>query len=107
VAREAKKCRACGEWVVRTSAGPAPAFLRLLGWVWIGLSLVAATGLWYVGYAARLWVLVRAVDPVVTPLVLDLARYALVAVVLLQGITFGVGLTVLAGLAPRRPRWWT
>jgi hypothetical protein len=106
IAREAKKCRTCGEWVVHTSSGAAAALLRLLGWLWVGLALFAAAGLWYVGSAVRLWVLVRSVDPAVTPLVLDVILYALVAIVLLQGLTFGVGLATLAELVPRRPRWW-
>ena len=107
IAREAKKCRTCGEWVVRTSSGAAAVLLRLVGWLWAGLSLVAAAALWYVGSVVRLWVLVRSVDPAVTPLVLDVILYGLVAVVVLQGLTFGVGLAALAELVPRRPRWWT
>jgi len=107
IAREAKKCRACGEWVVRTSPGAAAALLRLLGWLWVGLSLLAGAGLWYLGSVVRLWVLVRSVDPAVTPLMLDVILYGLVAVVLLQGLTFGVGLAALADLVPRRPRWWS
>jgi len=107
LAREAKKCRACGEWVVRTSAGAAAALLRLLAWLWVGLSLLAAAGLWSAGTAVRLRVLTRAVDPVVTPLVLDVVLYGLVAILLLQGLAVGATLGVLAGLAPRRPRWWT
>jgi len=55
----------------------------------------------------RLRVLTRAVDPVVTPLVLDVVLYGLVAILLLQGLAVGATLGVLAGLAPRRPRWWT
>ena len=107
IAREAKKCRVCGEWVVRTSSGAAAALLRLLGWLWVGLSLLAGAGLWYVGSAVRLWVLVRSVDPAVTPLVLDVILYGLVGMVLLQGLTFGVGLAAIAELVPRRPRWWS
>jgi len=107
IAREAKKCRVCGEWVVRTSPGAAATLLRMLGWLWVGLSLVAGAGLWYVGSVVRLWVLVRSVDPAVTPLVLDVVLYGLVAIVLLQGLTFGVGLAALAELVPRRPRWWS
>lgn len=106
-AREAKKCYACGEWIVRTSAGVAAATLRLLGVLWVGLTVLAAVALWGAGRAAKLWVLLRAVDPIITPLAFDLALYALLAVLLLQGLTVGVGLAVLARLAPRRPRWWS
>lgn len=107
VPREAKKCRACGEWLVRTSAGAAPAALRALGWLWMGLTLLAAGGLWAAGRAARFWILLRATDPTISPVALDAALYGLVALVLLQGLTVGVSLSVLARLAPRRPRWWT
>jgi len=105
--QEAKKCRACGEWLVRTSAGAAPAALRLLGWLWVGLTLLAAGGLWAAGRAARFWILLRATDPAISPLALDVALYGLLALVLLQGLTVGVALSVLSRLAPRRPRWWT
>ena len=105
--REAKKCHACGEWMVRTSAGAAAATLRLLGVLWVALTLLAAAALWGLGRAVKLWVLLRAVDPIVTPLAFDLAVYALLAMLLLQGLTVGVGLAVLARLAPRRPRWWS
>ena len=104
---EAKKCGACGEWVVGTSGGVAAALLRLLAWGWGGASLLAAAGLWYGGSLVRAWLVARAVDPVVAPIVLTLVLYGLVAIVLLQGLTVAVGLTVVAGLAPRRPRWWT
>jgi hypothetical protein len=107
IAREAKKCRTCGEWVVGTSSGAAAALLRMLGWLWVGLSLFAGAGLWYVGSVVRLWVLVRSVDPAVTPLVLDVILYGLVSIVLLQGLTFGVALAALADRVPRRPRWWS
>jgi len=107
LARGAKKCRTCGEWVVRVSVGGGAALLRLVGWLWIILSVVAAAGVWYVGSVVRLWVLVRAVDPALTPLILDVVRYGLAGAVLLHGLTFGVTLRVIADLAPRRPRWWT
>jgi hypothetical protein len=105
--REAKKCGACGEWVVRTSSGAAAALLRLLGWSWVGVTLLAATGLWYGGRAARYWVLMRDVDPMITPFLVDVARFGLLALVLLQGLTVGLGLVVLARSAPRRPHWWS
>ncbi|MEJ7811965.1 MAG: hypothetical protein WKG32_16250 [Gemmatimonadaceae bacterium] len=107
LASDAKKCRACGEWAVRTSAGAAAALLRLVGWVWTVLSIVAAAGVWYLGGAIRDGVLSRGVDPVATPFALEIARVALAAIVLLQGLAFGLGLTVLARLAPRRPVWWS
>ena len=107
VPREAKKCRACGEWLVRTSAGIAAPLLRLLGWVWATLSCVVAATLWYVGGAIRTQLLMSSADEFLTPLGLDVAVYALVALVLLQGLTFGIGLNVLARLAPRRPYWWS
>ena len=106
-AREAKKCYACGEWIVRTSAGLAAATLRLLGVLWVGLTALAAVALWGAGRAVKLWVLLRAVDPIITPLAFDLALYALLAVLILQGLTVGVALAVLARMAPRRPRWWS
>jgi hypothetical protein len=107
VRAEATKCAACGEWLVRTSTGMAAALLRLLASVWLSASAVGAAALWYAGSAARMWLVARAVDPVVTPVVLDLVLYGVVGFVLLQGLTVAVGLTVFAGLTPRRPRWWT
>jgi hypothetical protein len=107
LARDARKCRACGEWVVRTSAGAAPALLRIVGWLWVAGSLLAAAGIWRVGSSLRLALLLRDVDPAVSPVALDLVLYALVGLVVLQGLTIGLGAGVLARLAPRRPRWWT
>lgn len=103
----ARKCSACGEWAVGTSGGLAAALLRLLGWVWGGGSLALAAVLWYAGDALRVWLVARAVDPVLTPLVLALLLHGLVALVVIQGLTVGVALCVLARLAPRRPRWWS
>jgi hypothetical protein len=105
--REARKCRACGEWVVRTSAGTAPALLRVVGWLWVGGSLLAGGAIWIVGRSLRFALLLRDVDPAVTPVVFDVVLYGLVGVVVLQGVTIGLGAGVLARLAPRRPRWWT
>lgn len=103
----AKKCSGCGEWVVRTSAGPSAALLRLLGWCWGGVALVAGASAWYAGTAARAWVVARSVETPVPILVLDLAVYALVALVVLQGVTVAVGVGALANVMPRRPRWWS
>jgi hypothetical protein len=107
LAPAAKKCRWCGEWLVRTSAGLAPPLLRLLAWLWAGMSLAGAAGVWYGGALVRNWVVAQAVEPVVALVVVDLVRYALVVLVALQGVTFATGLAVVASLAPRRPRWWT
>ncbi len=107
VPREAKKCRACGEWLVRTSSGIAAPLLRLLGWLWAALSCVAAATLWYIGSAIRTQFVMMSADQYLTPLGLDVALYAIVVVVLLQGLTVGIGLNVLARLVPRRPYWWT
>lgn len=104
---EAKKCGACGEWVVGTSGGVAAALLRLLALGWGGASLLVAAGLWYGGSLVRAWLVARAVDPVVAPVVVTVVLYGLVVIVILQGLTVAVGLNVVAGLAPRRPRWWT
>ena len=103
----AKKCRSCGEWVVHTSGGVPAALLRLLALSWALLSTVAAGGVWLAGSALRTWLVARAVDPVMTPVVLTALLWALVAAVLLQGLTVGAALAALAGLLPRRPRWWS
>ena len=107
VPREAKKCRACGEWLVRTSAGIAAPLLRLLGWVWGTLSCAAAATMWYIGSAIRAQMVMLSADQFLTPLGLDVAVYAIVLLVLLQGLTVGIGLNVLARLVPRRPYWWS
>ena len=107
VPTEARKCRACGEWLVPTSGGVAAALLRVLGWSWAGVSCLAAAVLWYLAGAVRTALLLGDADRWLTPLGLDVARWALVALVALQGVTVGVGLHVVAGMAPRRPRWWT
>jgi hypothetical protein len=107
VPREAKKCRACGEWLVRTSSGIAAPLLRLLGWVWAVLSCVAAATLWYIGSAIRTQMVMMSADQYLTPLGLDVAVYAIVLLVLLQGLTVGIGVNVLARLVPRRPYWWS
>ena len=46
IPREAKKCRACGEWVVRTSGGVIAGMLRLSGIAWAIGTLLVAAGLW-------------------------------------------------------------
>ena len=104
---QAKKCYACGEWIVGTSAGFAAALLRLLGWTWALLSCFTGATIWYVGGAIRDQLICRGAGEYLTPFGVDLAVWAIVATVLLQGFTVGVGLNVLARLAPRRPRWWS
>jgi hypothetical protein len=106
IPREAKKCRTCGEWVVRTSGGLAAAALRLLALLWTALTVLAAAGLWTLGQGVRRWVWLHAVDPTITPQVVDIVLYALIALVLLKGLMVSVGLGVIARLSPRRPRWW-
>jgi hypothetical protein len=101
---EAKKCRTCGEWVVGTSTGAASAGLRLLAFLWAGLTILAAGGLWTVGQGIRRWVWLHAVNPDITPQLVDLALYALLALVVLKGLTVSVSLGLIARLAPRRPR---
>jgi hypothetical protein len=105
--REAKKCRACGEWLVATSSGIAAPLLRLLGWVWALLSAVVAATAWYVGSAIRAQLIMFDADEFLTPLGIDVAVYAIVVLVALQGMTVGIGLNVLARLVPRRPYWWS
>jgi hypothetical protein len=107
VPREAKKCRACGEWVVRTSGGLSAALLRLLALLWAGLTALAALGLWTVGQGIRRWVWLHATDPAITPQVVDLALYTVIAIVLLKGSMVSVGLGLMARLSPRRPAWWS
>jgi hypothetical protein len=107
VAREAKKCRACGEWVVSTSTGLAAAALRLLGLLWAALTLLGALGLWSLGQGIRRWVWMHAVDPEITPYLVDMVLYVLIAAMVLKGLMLSVGLGMIARLSPRRPRWWT
>jgi hypothetical protein len=49
----------------------------------------------------------HAVDPAITPQVVNLLLYGVIGVVLLKGMMVSVGLGLLARLAPQRPRWWT
>lgn len=107
IPKEAKKCRACAEWVVGTSGGIAAALLRLLAVGWAVLTVLAAVGLWSIGQGILRWVWLHSVDPAITPQVVNLLLYGIVAVVLLKGLMVSVGLGLLARLAPRRPRWWT
>ena len=102
---DARKCGKCGEWVVRTSRGPAAALLRAVGVLWIALSALVALALWRVAIAARARLLATYVDEnFVAPRVIDPILGALVLLVLLLGLTFGLALVVLAGRSPRRPR---
>lgn len=101
---DARKCRHCGEWVVRTSRGAAAAILRLFGWCWTGGSLLAAALLWHV---ATLWQARQVLgvdDTNLPPAVLSALGYGGVALIAIQGIVLGLGLVVFGGLAPRRPR---
>ena len=107
IPREAKKCRACAEWVVGTSGGVAAAMLRLLAVLWAAVTVLAAGGLWTLGQGIVRWVWMHAVDQAITPQVVNLLLYAVIAVVVLKGLMVSVGLALLARLAPHRPRWWT
>jgi hypothetical protein len=107
IPREAKKCRTCGEWVVGTSGGFAAAALRLLALIWAAITVLAGVGLWTLGQGVRRWVWLHAVDPTITPQVVDIALYALIAVVMLKGFMVSLGLAMIARLSPRRPRWWS
>jgi hypothetical protein len=107
IPRESRKCRTCGEWVVGTSGGLGAVALRLLALLWAALTLLAVAGLWTLGQGVRRWVWLHAVDPTITPQVVDIVLYAVIAIVLLKGLMLSVGLGVIARLSPRRPRWWT
>jgi hypothetical protein len=107
IPREAKKCRACAEWVVGTSGGFGAALLRLLAVAWAVMSALGAVAVWSVGQGIMRWVWMHSVDPAITPQIVSLVLYGLVAMVLLKGLMVSVGLGLLARLAPRRPRWWS
>jgi len=107
IPREAKKCRSCGEWVVRTSGGVFAGILRLAGVAWAIGTLLAAAGLWKVAQGVRQWVWMHAVDPTITPQVVEIVVYVLIGVVVVRGLMVSIGLGVMAGLSPRRPRWWS
>src|SRR5436305_6726911 len=107
IPKEAKKCHACAEWVVGTSGGLAAVLLRLLALLWAGGTVFAALALWSVAQGIMRWVWMHSVDPAITPQVVTLLLYGLVALVVLKGLMVSVGLGLLARLAPRRPRWWT
>jgi hypothetical protein len=107
IPKEAKKCHACAEWVVGTSGGIAAALLRLLALAWAGLTVLGALGLWSIGQGIERWVWMHAVDPSITPHVVNLLLYAVIAAIVLKGLMVSIGLGLLARLSPRRPRWWT
>jgi hypothetical protein len=107
IPREAKKCRSCGEWVVRTSRGVVSSMLRLAGVAWAAGTVLAAFGLWQVAQNVRRWVWMHAVDTGITPPVVEIGIYVLIAVVVVRGLMVAIGLGVMAGLSPRRPRWWS
>lgn len=44
--RRAKRCPACGQYAVPTQLRPAALVLRIVGYVWIVLSLLGAAVLW-------------------------------------------------------------
>ncbi len=107
IPREAKKCRSCGEWVVRTSGGLMSSVLRLAGIAWAIGTLLVAAGLWRLAEGVRRWVWLHAVDTTITPQVVQIAIYVVIALVVIRGLMVSVGLGVMAGLSPRRPRWWS
>jgi uncharacterized membrane protein len=107
IPREAKKCRSCGEWVVRTSSGVFATMLRLAAFGWAAGTLLVAAGLLKVAEGVRRWVWLHAVDPTITPKVVDVVIYLLIALVVIRGLMVSVGLGVMAGLSPRRPRGWS
>ena len=107
IPRDAKKCRSCGEWVVRTSRGVVSTMLRLAGVAWGIGTLLAAFALWQVAQGVRRWVWLHAIDPSITPPVVEIIVYVLIGVVVVRGLMVSIGLGVMAGLSPRRPRWWS
>jgi hypothetical protein len=107
IPRDAKKCRSCGEWVVRTSRGVMSGVLRLASITWAIGTLLAAVGLWKLAEGVRRWVWLHAVDPTITPQVVEIATYLVIALIVIRGLMVSVGLNVMAGLSPRRPRWWS
>src|SRR5690349_16138393 len=72
IPREAKKCRSCGEWVVRTSSGVFATMLRLAAFAWAAGTLLVAAGLLKAAEGVRRWVWLHAVDPTITPRVVDI-----------------------------------
>lgn len=107
IPHEAKKCRSCGEWVVATSGGFTATLLRLLGLGCAAVTIVAAAGLWALAQGVRRWVWLHAVDTSITPQLAELAMYVAIAVVAIKGLMVSVGLCAIAGMSPRRPRWWS
>ena len=107
IPRDAKKCRSCGEWVVRTASGVFATMLRLAAFAWAAGTLLVAAGLLKAAEGVRRWVWLHAVDPTITPKVVDIVIYLLIALVVIRGLMVSVGLGVMAGLSPRRPRWWS
>ncbi|NUP55928.1 MAG: hypothetical protein HOQ19_08850 [Gemmatimonadaceae bacterium] len=93
--------------MVGTSGGIAAALLRLLALAWAALTVLGALGLWTIGQGIVRWVWMHAVDQAITPHVVNLVLYTVIAAVLLKGLMVSIGLALLARLAPRRPRWWT
>jgi hypothetical protein len=85
----------------------AAAALRLLALLWGILTVLGALGLWSVGQGVVQWATMHAVDPAITPQLVNLLLHGLVAIVLLKGLMVSVALALLARLAPRRPRWWS
>src|SRR5215217_7593322 len=86
IPREAKKCHACTEWVVGTSGGFAAGVLRLLALLWACLTVLGALGLWSIGQGIMRWVWLHSVDPAITPNVVRLLLYGVIAVLLLKGL---------------------
>ena len=79
----------------------------MLGVLWAVITIFFAGGLWYVGQGIRRWAWMHALDLQITPQVIDLVLYTLIAAVVLKGLMLSVGLGILARMAPQRPRWWT
>jgi ribosomal protein L40E len=107
IPREARKCRSCGEWVVRTTGGFGAHVLRLIAVCWAAVSVAIAAGAVFVAQAVRRWVWMHSVNPEITPQVIDFALYVVIAMVLLKGLSVSVGLVVMAKLSPRRPAWFS
>lgn len=107
IPREARKCRSCGEWVVRTTGGIGSHVLRLIALGWAALSVAIAVGAVFVAQAVRRWVWMHSVNQEITPQVVDFALYVIIAIVLLKGLAVSIGLLIMARLSPRRPAWFS
>jgi hypothetical protein len=97
----ARKCAWCGEWLVDARISPRAAALRVVGWVWLNVSVASAMVVAVLSYRIR-----NIESDLVAGGLLASWGYGLAVGAVLEGLLLGLGAVVIAENSARRPDWY-